>query len=88
MDCSLRSRRAQESHAVLPKRSRSTPVRVRLIHGISALAILLVFLVGHIANHVVGIWNLAGDIEVTNVLRTIYRAQWLQPEIVGLYFKS
>jgi hypothetical protein len=71
--------------AVLPKRSRSTPVRVRMIHGISALAILLVFLVGHMANHVVGIWNLAGDIEVMNVLRTIYRVQWLQPEIVGLF---
>jgi hypothetical protein len=56
-----------------------------MIHGISALAILLVFLVGHMANHVVGIWNLAGDIEVMNVLRTIYRVQWLQPEIVGLF---
>jgi hypothetical protein len=74
-----------DQRPVIPKRLRSTPIRVRTTHGISALAILLLFLIGHMANHVVGIWNLASDIEVTKVLRTIYRARWLQPQIVGLF---
>jgi hypothetical protein len=74
-----------DQRTVIPTRSRSTSARVRMAHGISALIILLAFLVAHMTNHVIGIWSLATDIGVTKVLRTIYRAGWLQPEIVGLF---
>jgi hypothetical protein len=65
--------------------SRETRARVRMAHGISALTILLVFLVGHMINHIVGIWSLASDKELMSVLRRIYRARWLEPAVVGLF---
>jgi hypothetical protein len=75
----------KDDRVVITNRSRPMPVRLRMAHGMSALTILLVFLVGHMTNHVIGIWNLASDIEVTGILGTIYRGSWLQPELVGLF---
>jgi hypothetical protein len=75
----------KDDRVVITNRSRPMPGRLRMAHGMSALTILLVFLVGHMTNHVIGIWNLASDIEVTGILGTIYRGSWLQPELVGLF---
>jgi len=48
----------KDDRVVITNRSRPMPVRLRMAHGISALTILPVFLVGHMTNHVIGIWNL------------------------------
>jgi hypothetical protein len=56
-----------------------------MAHGISALFILAVFLVGHMINHVFAIWSLSGDVEVMTALRRIYRAGWLEPGLIGLF---
>jgi hypothetical protein len=66
-------------------RSSKEPARVRMAHGVSALVILLVFLAGHMINHIVAIWSLASEIEVMDALRKIYRAAWLEPGLVGLF---
>jgi hypothetical protein len=59
-------------------RASADPVRLRMTHGISALLILVVFLAGHMVNHIVAIWSLNSDEEVMKALRIIYRAAWLQ----------
>jgi hypothetical protein len=68
-----------------PTRSPEESVRVRMAHGISALLILVVFLVGHMINHIVAIWSLTTDVEVMTALRRIYRAGWLEPGLIGLF---
>jgi hypothetical protein len=72
-------------HYTARSRTQETRVRVRMAHGISALAILLVFLVGHMINHIVAIWSLTSDKELMSALRQVYRAHWLEPAVVGLF---
>jgi hypothetical protein len=36
-------------------------------------------------NHIIAIWSLASDIEVMDALRRIYRADWLEPGLVGFF---
>ena len=66
-------------------RASAEPVRLRMTHGISALLILVVFLAGHMINHIVAIWSLNSDEEVMKALRRIYRAGWLEPGLIGLF---
>jgi hypothetical protein len=66
-------------------RASADSVRLRMTHGISALLILVVFLAGHMINHFVAIWNLNSDEEVMKALRIIYRADWLEPGLIGLF---
>ncbi len=66
-------------------RSPKEPRRVRMAHGVSALLILSVFLAGHMINHIIAIWSLAKDIAVMDTLRRIYRADWLEPGLVGFF---
>ena len=70
---------------VAPTRSSEGTVRVRMTHGFSALVILLVFLVGHMINHIVAIWSLPSDVEVMTALRRIYRTRWMEPGLIGLF---
>src|SRR5439155_4008554 len=64
-----------------------TPVthrRLGLAHGISAIAILLLFIGPHIVNHVTGFWNGPIHIAVMNAVRRVYRDDIVQPLLLAL----
>jgi hypothetical protein len=64
-----------------------TPVghrRLALAHGVSASAILLLFVAPHIVNHVAGFWNGPAHIEIMNALRHVYRDDIVQPMFLAL----
>jgi hypothetical protein len=64
-----------------------TPIghrRLALAHGVSAGAILLLFVGPHIVNHVAGFWNGPTHITVMNVVRRIYRNDIVQPVLLAL----
>ena len=46
---------------------------------------MVVFLGGHMINHIVAIWSLSSDVEVMTALRRIYRAGWVEPGLIGLF---
>ena len=58
--------------------------RLALAHGISACAILLLFIGPHIANHLTGFWNGPAHIEVMKAARRIYRDDIVQPMLLAL----
>jgi len=65
--------------------SRTGPPWLRIAHGYSALAILVIFLAPHIANHLTAIWSTEFHKAVMNILRLIYRASLIQTALVGLF---
>jgi hypothetical protein len=70
-----------------PTASARAPIghrRLALVHGISASAILLLFIGPHIVNHAAGIWNGPAHIATMNVARRIYRGDIVQPVLLAL----
>jgi hypothetical protein len=64
-----------------------TPVghrRLAAAHGVSALAILLLFVGPHIGNHLAGFWNGSVHIEIMNAARHVYRDDIVQPILLAL----
>src|SRR5262249_45874471 len=64
---------------------RPVPARLRVAHGVSALALVMIFLALHIANHLMfpageGTFN-----AVMKVFRHVYRNDFLQPLVVALF---
>jgi hypothetical protein len=67
--------------------SAMTPVgyrRLRVAHGASALAILLLFVGPHIGNHLAGFWSGPVHIAIMNVARRVYRDDIVQPVLLAL----
>jgi hypothetical protein len=65
----------------------TTPVghrRLALAHGVSACAILLLFVGPHIVNHVAGFWNGPIHIAMMNAVRRVYRDDIVQPMLLAL----
>jgi hypothetical protein len=58
---------------------------LRVAHGTSALVILIVFLLPHIANHLTAIWSVNLHKAVMQGLRRIYRTDAIQPLLVTLF---
>jgi hypothetical protein len=58
--------------------------RLALAHGISAGAILLLFVGPHIVNHVAGFWNGPVHIGIMNAVRRVYRDDIAQPMLLAL----
>ena len=56
--------------------------RLALAHGISALCILLLFLLPHIGNHLTGFWNGATHIAVMKLARLLYRDSVVEPVLL------
>ena len=63
----------------------STPVPLRVAHGLSALAILVAFLALHIANHLMFPAGAETYDAVMKVFRHVYRTNVLQAVIVSLF---
>jgi hypothetical protein len=64
-----------------------TPIgyrRLGLAHGVSALAILLLFVGPHIGNHLAGFWSGSVHIAIMNVARHVYRDDIVQPVLLAL----
>jgi hypothetical protein len=53
--------------------------RLAVAHGVSALAILLLFVGPHIGNHLAGFWRGPVHIATMNVVRRVYRDGIIQP---------
>jgi hypothetical protein len=63
----------------------SRPTVIRVVHGTSALAILVIFLLAHIFNHVAGFWSPTAHISVMTVFRNLYRNDVVQPILLALF---
>ncbi|MFT4506000.1 hypothetical protein [Caballeronia sp. 15711] len=59
--------------------------RARVAHGIAAAAILVLFLIGHIANHFVGLVGADAHVEVMKALRHVYRASLVEPVLLAAF---
>lgn len=57
---------------------------LRVVHGISALLLLVGFLAMHLANHLVALWTVPANQAVMKVLRIWYRGEWVEPMILAL----
>ncbi len=75
--------RAAGASIALPQ-PRTAPIRV--MHGAASLAILLVFLLIHLGNHALGVLGADTHREVMLKLRHIYRAGWIEPPLIALFF--
>jgi len=58
--------------------------RLAAAHGVSALAILLLFVGPHIGNHLAGFWSGPVHTEIMNAARRVYRDDIVQPILLAL----
>jgi hypothetical protein len=58
--------------------------RLAIAHGVSALAILLLFVGPHIGNHLTAVWSGTVHIEIMNAARHVYRHDFVQPILLAL----
>lgn len=68
-------------HGELPARPRST---IRRFHGVIALAVLSIFLIAHLANHVLALWTPELHGQVMKFLEKFYRAEFIEPVLILL----
>jgi hypothetical protein len=71
----------------LPAASAISPAghrRLAVAHGVSALAILLLFIGPHIGNHLAGFWSGSVHTEIMNAARRVYRDDIVQPVLLVL----
>jgi hypothetical protein len=69
-----------------PSAAAITPVghrRLALAHGVSACAILMLFIGPHIVNHLAGFWNRSLHIAMMNLVRRVYRDDIVQPVLLA-----
>lgn len=64
--------------------SRSPPRRLRIVHGATALCVLLGFIAAHIINHDLALWSVQLHHDVMNTLRVWYRSMWVEPILLTL----
>jgi len=65
--------------------SRTQLASLRGAHGLSAIAILTVFLAPHVTNHLTAIWSTDLHKAVMDGLRVVYRQNAVQSILVGLF---
>ena len=58
--------------------------RLGVVHGVSALAILLLFVGPHIGNHLAGFWSGPVHIAIMTTVRRVYRDDIVQPILLAL----
>lgn len=59
---------------------------VRKLHGVTSVVIIAVFLLPHLGNHTLGIFGNDAHKAVMSALRHVYRAGWLEPLLIGMFF--
>ena len=73
-----------ESSSAASAISRVGHRRLAIAHGVSALAILLLFVGPHIGNHLAGFWSGSVHTEIMNAARRVYRDDIVQPVLLAL----
>ena len=63
---------------------RSCAAGLRIVHGITALILLLGFLLPHLLNHTLALWSPTLHSEVMTELRLWYRSEWVEPVLWAL----
>jgi succinate dehydrogenase/fumarate reductase cytochrome b subunit len=58
---------------------------IRIAHGLSAAAIIVIFLAWHLANHITAAFSMDVNKQMMDVLRTWYRSSFVQPVLVALF---
>jgi hypothetical protein len=71
--------------ATAPAAAGAAPVQLRVAHGIAALGIIVIFLVLHLANHLMFILGPDTYRTVMKSVRHVYRQEVLQPLLVALF---
>ncbi|HZR03989.1 MAG TPA: hypothetical protein VFA81_12555 [Burkholderiales bacterium] len=61
------------------------PAWLRVSHGASALAIVLIFLAWHLLNHMTALWSFHTNEVMMKALRKWYRSDIVQPILVALF---
>lgn len=70
-----------------PPRTRSMNIApLRVVHGVTALILLLGFLIAHLANHSLAAWSVDLHGSVQQWLRLWYRSDWVEPVLLVLLF--
>lgn len=62
------------------------PAQLRVAHGVSALAIIAIFLALHISNHLTFLLGPTTYNAVMKIFRHVYRTEVMQPVLVALFF--
>jgi hypothetical protein len=65
--------------------ARTAPRWLKMSHGFSALAILLIFLAWHLLNHMTAFLSIDANQAMMKVLRKWYRSELVQPLLVALF---
>jgi hypothetical protein len=63
----------------------ATATWIRTAHGVSAAAIIVIFLGWHLANHLTAAWSLETNKQIMDLLRGWYRSDFVQPVLVALF---
>lgn len=58
--------------------------RLRVVHGATALVLLLGFLIAHVINHDLALWSVSLHGTAMDWLRVWYRSAWVEPVLLGL----
>lgn len=66
-------------------RQTSLPSWPRLLHGVTALALLLAFITIHFTNHVLALWSVELNKKFMQLARFWYQSQWVEPIILSLF---
>jgi hypothetical protein len=75
---------ARGSNSAVPPNA-ALPIRLRRLHGVSALLIVALFLAWHLLNHMSALVNLGLNQAMMEILRKWYRSVLVQPFLVGLF---
>ncbi|MFM9927679.1 hypothetical protein VLK31_32195 [Variovorax sp. H27-G14] len=75
----------QKPRLAMPSNTAVVSPRMRVAHGISAAAILLLFLGMHLSNHLGGLLSESVHRSLMDIFRTVYRARLIEPIVVGLF---
>ncbi len=65
-------------------RQERSPARLRVVHGVVALALLVGFLLPHLTNHFLAAWSVELHGAVLKALRLWYRSAWVEPVLLAL----
>jgi hypothetical protein len=69
----------------MPDTAAGPPAWLRISHGSSALAIIVIFLAWHLMNHMTALWSFGTNEVMMKVLRKWYRSDIVQPILVALF---
>lgn len=75
-----------DTERLAPTTVAPAPAGLRVAHGISALAIIAIFLALHLSTHLSGLAGPTTYDSVMKMFRHVYRTEVLQPVLVALFF--